>query len=48
MLTVVIVKWIVENGEKMKLSLDDFREYLSYNGFWLFIVTFFFTERLVR
>lgn len=48
MSTVAIVKWTVENGEKMKPSLDDLREHLSHNGPWLLIATFFFTERLAR
>lgn len=41
---VVIVKQTVENGEKIKPSLDDLCVYLSHNGPWLLIATFFFTE----
>jgi hypothetical protein len=41
---VVIVKQTVENGEKIKASLDDLCVHLRHNGTLLFIATFSFTE----
>lgn len=45
---VVTVKQTVENGGKIKPTLDDLRVPLSHNGPRPFIATFFFTERLAR
>lgn len=41
---VVIVKQTVENGEKIKASLDDLCVHLRHNGPLLLIAKFFFTE----
>lgn len=45
---VVTVKQTVENGGKIKPSLNDLCVHLSHNGLWLLGTTFFFTEHLVR
>lgn len=45
---VVNVNQTVENGGKIKASLDDLCVYLSHYGPWLLIVAFFFTEHLAR
>ena len=42
------VNQTVENGGKIKASLDDLCVHLSHNGPWLLIVAFFFTEHLAR
>lgn len=43
-----VIKQAVENGEKIKATLDDLRVHLSHNGPLLLIVMFFFTEHLAR
>lgn len=48
MSTVVNVKQAMENGGKIKATLDDLCVHLSHNGPWLLIAAFFFTEHLAR
>lgn len=48
MAVVVIAKQIIENGEKIKPTLDDLLMHLTHNGPWLLTATFFSTEYLAR